>query len=81
MTLIGHVQNGAIVLDDPAAVLPEGFTASIELKAPERAQASKEERPLTLAEQFAEFIGVVDDWPTDFAENHDHYIHGTPKNK
>ena len=26
-----------------------------------------------------EFAGIFKDLPTDFAENHDHYIHGTPK--
>ena len=28
-----------------------------------------------------EFVGVFDDLPEDFAAEHDHYIHGTPKRK
>jgi len=31
------------------------------------------------AEVFGDVIGSVDDLPPDMAENHDHYIHGTPK--
>jgi hypothetical protein len=33
----------------------------------------------TLYEQFKDIIGIVNDLPEDMAENHDHYIHGTPK--
>ena len=27
----------------------------------------------------AEFAGVVQELPADYASNHDHYLHGTPK--
>ncbi len=30
-------------------------------------------------EVLAEFAGVVQELPTDYAGNHDHYLHGTPK--
>ncbi len=30
-------------------------------------------------ERYKEFIGMFDDLPADFARNHDHYTHGTPK--
>jgi hypothetical protein len=33
----------------------------------------------TLAERFKAVIGTVSDLPSDTAENHDHHIHGTPK--
>ena len=30
-------------------------------------------------EALAEFAGVVQELPTDYASNHDHYLHGMPK--
>ena len=35
--------------------------------------------PKTLAERLQGVIGTVHGGPPDWAENHDHYIHGTPK--
>jgi hypothetical protein len=67
MTYWGTVSNGTVVL--PAkAKLPEGTSVKVE----------PAELP-TLADTLAEFIGIVDDMPADWAEQHDHYIHGTPK--
>lgn len=70
MTYRGHVENGVVVLDEPAK-LPEGAEVRIELAEP------AEER--TLYEQMKDVIGIVDGLPSDFAEQHDHYIHGKPK--
>jgi hypothetical protein len=33
----------------------------------------------TLAERLKDFIGILEDLPGDSAENHDHYLYGTPK--
>jgi hypothetical protein len=30
-------------------------------------------------ERYREFIGVADDLPSDLADQHDHYLYGTPK--
>lgn len=68
MSYQGHVENGVILLDEPAE-LPEGTLVRIEPVV----------RRLTLAEQFADVIGSVPDLPTDMAQHHDHYVHGTPK--
>ena len=35
----------------------------------------------TLAERLSSFIGVAKNLPPDLAENHDHYLYGTPKRK
>lgn len=70
MTFRGHMENGAVVLDEEVE-LPNGTEVRVEPLTPSR-------RP-TLAEQFADVIGSVSDLPPDMAENHDHYIHGTPK--
>jgi hypothetical protein len=69
MTYQGHVHNGAVVFDESVA-LPEGMKVQIEPVV---------ERKKTLAERFGDVIGCISDLPSNMAENHDHYIHGTPK--
>lgn len=68
------------MLDDPAA-LPDGTEVSVRPLKPKR----PEDRPVedekgipSLYEQFKPFIGIVSG-PPDWAENHDHYVHGRPK--
>jgi predicted DNA-binding antitoxin AbrB/MazE fold protein len=68
MTYKGHVKNGVVVLDEPAD-LPDGAEVQIELAAEEQ----------TLYERLKDVIGIVKGLPPDFAEQHDHYIHGKPK--
>ena len=70
MVFQGHIENGVAVFDEPAS-LPEGMKVRI---VPVVNTARK-----TLAERFKNIIGAVDDLPDDMAENHDHYLHGTPK--
>jgi hypothetical protein len=36
-------------------------------------------RKKTLLEQLGDLVGSVPDLPTDMAEQHDHYLHGAPK--
>lgn len=67
MSFVGKVTKGAIVIP-PGVNLPEG--------APVRVEPLKEE---TLAKRLKSVIGSVQGLPPDFADNHDHYIHGTPK--
>ena len=70
MSFQGHIQNGGVVFDEPVT-LPEGSEVRVEVvSSPVRK---------TLAERYKNIIGVVDDLPEDMAENHDHYLHGTPK--
>jgi len=72
----GHVQNGVVVLED-GVELPDGMEVKVEtVKASELPAES--EMP-TLYERFENVIGIVEGLPPDFAENHDHYIHGMPK--
>jgi len=70
MVYRGHIQAGVVVLDEKVP-LPEGTVVTIE--------PLESERPKTLAERFKDIIGSVPDLPEDMAENHDYYIHGTPK--
>ena len=71
MTLEGTVKNGVVVLDSPGQ-LPEGV----------RVQVIAEQKPVageTLREFLMRFAGSCPGLPSDMAEQHDHYIHGTPK--
>jgi hypothetical protein len=70
MTYRGHIENGLVVFDEQV-VLPEGTEVRVEM-------ISSEGRT-TLFERFKDVIGCISDLPADMAENHDHYIHGTPK--
>ena len=67
MAYVGKVTKGAVVLP-PEANLPEGTTVRVEPIAPK-----------TLAARLGDLIGIVRDMPPDWAENHDHYLHGAPK--
>jgi hypothetical protein len=67
MSFVSKVINGAIVIP-PGVNLPEGASVCVE--------PLKEE---TLASRLKNVIGSVQGLPPDFAEHHDHYIHGTPK--
>ncbi len=71
MSFEGTVVNGTIVLDQPQA-LPEGARVQVVV------QPLAEKKP-TLAERLLKHAGTVPGLPADMAEQHDHYIHGTPK--
>ncbi len=76
MVYKGHVKNGTIVLDEPVT-LPEGVAVRIELA--EAADTADEDTGPSFTERFARFIGKAEGLPEDAAENHDHYLIGTPK--
>jgi hypothetical protein len=78
MTVNGHVENGQIVLDE-AVPLVEGMKVRVEVVEPAAEQSRKEEDQPTLYERHKSFIGTINDLPSDFARNHDHYLHGQPK--
>jgi predicted DNA-binding antitoxin AbrB/MazE fold protein len=69
MVLEGIVKNGVIVPDQPGQ-LPEGTRVRIVVE--------PEVKKPTLA-GLLKYAGALDDMPADFAQQHDHYIHGTPK--
>ena len=70
MVYRGRVKGGVVVFD-PEVQLPEGVEVSVEPILPPPRK--------TLAEQLGDLVGSVPDLPTDMAEQHDHYLHGTPK--
>jgi hypothetical protein len=68
MEYAGTVQNGVIVVDSTEP-LPEGARVRIVLE--------EGEKPTLVG--LLKYAGILPDMPADFAEQHDHYIHGTPK--
>jgi hypothetical protein len=74
MSFTATVENGAIKLP-PGVALADG--ALVRVEPIDHSETSV--RPGTLAERYAEFIGVWKDGPTDAADNHDHYLYGAPK--
>lgn len=76
MELQGIVHNGVIVVNSRHP-LPEGTSVTIRV---ETVEAKEEQhKPITLSDRLLKLAGTVDDLPPDMARNHDHYIHGTPK--
>lgn len=72
MTYTGKIQNGVVVLDHGACI-EEGAIVQVVLVDPSaRGELDGRAKFLALA-------GCIDDLPPDFARNHDHYLHGHPK--
>lgn len=82
MTLTGTVMNGVVVLDG-GPVPVEGTKVEVVIPtatatAPDAA-APTGDTPKGPHAWMLEFAGKAVGMPADFAEQHDHYIHGTPK--
>lgn len=90
MSLEGVIVNGQVELESPAGI-PDGTRVRVEPIAPlippdlrsNWLEAARKERadksPTELSNVLRSIAGTVHDLPTDFAAQHDHYIHGTPK--
>jgi hypothetical protein len=72
----GHVQGGTIILDEDVS-LPDGTPVTIQPV--ELTDVARQSEVPTLYERFQNVIGKAAGLPADFASQHDHYIHGTPK--
>ncbi len=68
----GQVQNGVIVLDDGSPSLPEGTKVRVET-------VGMDDTIRDLSRRLVAIAGTAKDLPADLAQQHDHYIHGTPK--
>lgn len=68
MSITATVENGTIKLPD-GITLPDG--TRVEITVPDSG-------PETRGKWMLKFAGCLDG-PEDFATEHDHYIHGTPK--
>ncbi|HET6574635.1 MAG TPA: hypothetical protein VFG68_13590 [Fimbriiglobus sp.] len=81
-TLIGTIVNGVVVLKD-GPVPPDGTEVEVMVPAARPvetdAAGTGDDKPTGSHSWMLEFAGKLDDMPADFAAQHDHYIHGTPK--
>jgi hypothetical protein len=78
MVYRGRVENGVVVLE-PGAQLRDGTAVRVE-PVPEAQGAAPSEQELgQLRAGLLGFSGLVKDSPSDLARNHDHYLHGTPR--
>jgi hypothetical protein len=77
MTYRGRVEHGVVVLE-PGASLREGADVRVEPVETEAAGENPGEVG-RLRDGLLKFSGAVKDGPSDFARNHDHYLHGTPR--
>ena len=73
MTYRGHIENGVVVLDDPVD-FPDGTSVAVE-----PLNSEKEPQYESLREGLLRLAGTIDDLPSDFSTNHDHYLYGCPK--
>jgi hypothetical protein len=71
MTYRGHVQNGVVVFDGPQSP-PEGTPVEVAIL-----PTTTQEQPLSNV--LLQFAGTIEGLPPDMAAQHDHYIHGRPK--
>jgi hypothetical protein len=75
MSYRGHVENGVVILDEPAT-LPEGAPVQVDLV---RSENRGDETGTTLYERLKSVIGAAQGLPPDAAMNVDHYLYGQPK--
>ena len=73
MVLRGHIENGAVVIDEPTP-LPEGAEVRIEIVAPN--QGSQEPEQPLLRDRLLALAGKATGLPADAAQRHDDYLYG-----
>jgi hypothetical protein len=78
MVYNGHVEKGVVVLDDSVS-LPEGLRVHIEPLPAGKVEAATGGSAETLGQKLLKHAGKAVGLPPDLAENHDHYLYGTPK--
>lgn len=71
-TYTGEVRGGVVVLDEGVPPPPEGTKVQIQ---PIELQQDLD----ALRELLLSVAGKAQGLPPDMAEQHDHYLHGTPK--
>jgi len=76
MELNGVVTNGHVVFDEPCPIA-DGVKVTVRIVDP--VAAKPETAPPTLGKRLMKHAGTVPGLPEDLAEQHDHYLHGTPK--
>jgi hypothetical protein len=75
MEITGVITNGTVVFDQPCPI-PDGTKVTVR---PEPISDDKNATGSTLGKRLLKHAGTVSGLPEDLAEQHDHYLHGTPK--
>lgn len=70
LVYLGKIENGVVVVEG-SPLLPEGTTVRVEPIGLDDVDNLR-----SLREGLLRVAGKVEDLPPDFAENHDHYLHG-----
>lgn len=78
MVYNGHVEKGVVVFDGPVS-LPEGLKVQIEPAPAGQHEVAIDDNAETLGQKLLKHAGKAVGLPGDLAENHDHYLYGTPK--
>ena len=74
MSFEGTVIDGKVVFDTPSE-FPEGTRVEVSLPS----APSNPPQAAPLGKRLNRLAGLATDLPADFADEHDHYIHGTPR--
>jgi hypothetical protein len=75
MEYTGKIERGVVVFDKKPR-LAEGTSVRVQ---PVSTQPGKKRAASELGEMLLSFAGKAKGLPDDMAENHDHYLYGTPK--
>jgi len=79
MTIEAYVENGQIVLPGPLE-LPNGTKVTVSVSGEsETGGLVRDEPRRTINDRLKDVIGKAEGLPSDFAKNHDHYLHGAAK--
>ncbi len=70
-TYIGEIRDGVVVFEGAPPPLAAGTRVRVE--------PIEQDEDSTLAERLKPIIGAAKGLPADLAEQHDHYLHGSPK--
>ncbi len=83
-TYTGEIRNGVVVFD-PGAPLPEGMKVRVEpIERAETLTSESDSEPIAgtramLLAWARKAEEIAPRFPSDLAENHDHYAHGKPR--
>ena len=72
MTYRGHIKDGVVILDD-APLFPEGTEVQVQVL------PTTSDPVAGIGLRLMKYAGKAEGLPADLARNHDHYLHGTPK--
>jgi len=78
MVLVGHIKDGAIILDSPIS-LPEGAAVQVYVMPASSAPDAASDDGPSLLDRLRPIVGQVTDLPPDASLNIDHYLYGHPK--